>query len=441
MIIFINKKYNLYRTNVLGGSMSSNLFNRNILCIDLKSFFASVECINRGLDLFKTPLVVADQSRGQGAITLAVTPYLKKQGVKSRGRIFEIPKEIKYITVKPRMSLYIKKSTEVVETYLEFIDKNDLHIYSIDEAFLDVTSYLKMYQKTDYELAKMILKRIKDKTGLTATCGIGPNMLMAKIAMDNEAKKNNDGIAKWTYDDIEDKLWKIEPLSKMWGIGSKMERKLNNFGIKSVGDLANYDKNKLKKKFGVIGEELWKHANGIDYSDIRQKNIVIRDKSIGTSQILFKNYYGNNIGIIISETVDTLLIRLRKEKKLTQLVSLSIGYSKDIGGGFNHSLKLDSRTNNKKKIFDICMYMFDKYYEEDTPIRKVGISFGKLSDDNWIQLSIFDKIDDLNRINKIDEIVDDLKNKYGKNTILNASSLLNDSTIISRNNKIGGHNA
>ncbi len=161
---------------------------RHFLCIDLKSFFASCECIERGLNPFTTPLVVANKNQGNGAITLAVTPYLKSQGIKGRTRLYEIPKNIKYTIVNPRMKLYLEKSREVVGIYLDYVAKEDLHIYSIDECFLDVTDYLNLYKKTDYELALDILNKITKKTGLTATCGIGPNMLLAKVAMDIEAK-------------------------------------------------------------------------------------------------------------------------------------------------------------------------------------------------------------------------------------------------------------
>ncbi|MCX4255190.1 MAG: damage repair protein, partial [Bacilli bacterium] len=207
--------------------MDSVYLKRNFLCIDLKSFFASCECIERKLDPFKYPLVVANPNQGSGAITLAVTPYLKTLGLKSRGRLYEIPKNVKYFIAKPRMSLYIKKSTEVINVYLKYVAKSDIHIYSIDECFLDVTDYLKMYKKTDYELALEILEDVKKTTGLCATCGIGPNMLLAKISMDIEAKHNKNFIAKWDYDDIENKLWAISPLSAFWGIGPRMEKNLN----------------------------------------------------------------------------------------------------------------------------------------------------------------------------------------------------------------------
>ena len=326
---------------------------RNILCIDLKSFFASCECIELGLDPFKTPLVVANPNQGNGAITLAVTPYLKSKGIKSRGRLFEIPENIKYKIAKPRMNLYIAKSKEIVGIYLDFISEEDLHIYSIDECFLDITNYLKLYNKTDIELAKDILNTIYKKTGLTATCGIGPNMLLAKISMDIEAKHNDNNIAKWTYKDIENKLWSISPLSNMWGIGSRMEKNLNKMGIFTVEDLAKFNKNVLKDKFGVIGIELWNHANGIDLSIIKDYKKLAKSESYSHSQVLFKDYNEDNIKIIISEMVDVLTGRLRNNNKQTKCIGLGIGYSKDEIGGFYHTIKLDTPTDSS---YDILNY-------------------------------------------------------------------------------------
>ena len=211
--------------------MKNNLYiKRNIIAIDLKSFFASCECIERNLDPFTTPLVVCDPTRN-GAITLAVTPFMRNLGVPSRGRAYYLPKNIYIIKAPPRMSLYVKKSREVLSIYLEFVSKEDMHVYSIDEVFLDVTDYLHMYNMTDYELANKIMKRIKEKTGLTTTAGIGPNILLAKIAMDIEAKHVPNNIAKWTYEDIPNKLWSITPLSKMWSIGPRMEANLNKLGL------------------------------------------------------------------------------------------------------------------------------------------------------------------------------------------------------------------
>lgn len=413
--------------------------HRNFLCIDLKSFFASCECLERNLNPFTYPLVVANPNQGNGAITLAVTPYLKTLGVPSRGRLYEIPKNIKYTIAKPRMNLYLAKSREVVEIYLKYVAKEDLHIYSIDECFLDVTDYLKLYQKTDEELALTILKDIKESTGLYATCGIGPNMLLAKLSMDIEAKKNKLFIAKWTYEDIPNKLWKISPLSKVWGIGPRMEKNLNRLGIYNMYDLAHYDRYKLKQKFGVIGTELWNHANGIDLSRIKDMEKV-KDKSYSHSQVLFKDYHGENIKIIIREMAEVLSIRLQKNHKTCSSIGFGIGYSKSIGGGFYHQIKLNEPTDLEKVILANCLMILDKFYD-NLPIRKVTISCGYLKDKEGVQLNLFDNLQEIKEQEQINEAILEIKDKYGKNALLKASSLLNDSTIKERNKKIGGHSA
>lgn len=417
----------------------SKMPRRNIIVIDMKSFFATCECVERGLDPYTTPLVVAEPNRN-GAITLAVTPYMKSLGVKGRTRIYEIPSNIKYVTVPPRMSLYIEKSRQVVSVYQEFVSPEDIHIYSIDECFLDVTDYLKMYKKTDYELAKDIMNRIYEKTKLIGTAGIGPNMLIAKVAMDIEAKHNPDNIAKWTYEDIPTKFYSITPLSKFWGIGSRMERNLNAIGIKTIGDLAKYDSQKLKSKYGIIGEELWRHANGIDYARIKDFNHKSHDKSYGHSQVLFKDYNDENITIIIKEMIDVLTGRLRRHKKKTSVIGFGIGYSKTYGGGFYHSRRIPAPTDDAKYVYEICMSIFNHFYE-DYPIRKVSINFGSLSDNNSEQLNLFEDYYETKKKDELNEAVDNIQNKYGKNSILKASSLLKDSTARERNKKIGGHRA
>ncbi|MBE6156920.1 MAG: Y-family DNA polymerase [Firmicutes bacterium] len=418
--------------------MESLYPKRNILCIDLKSFFASCECIERGIDPFKCPLVVANPNQGNGAITLAVTPYLKKQGVKSRGRLFEIPPNIKYTIAKPRMNLYIEKSKQVIGIYLDFVAEEDLYIYSIDECFLDITNYLKLYRKSDMDIALEILDTIYKKLGLTATCGIGPNMLLAKVAMDIEAKHNSNNIAKWTYEDIETKLWAITPLSKMWGIGPRMEKNLNKLGIFSIGDLAKTNRLGLKDKFGVMGTELWNHANGIDLSIIKDYKKMAKSESYSHSQVLFKDYNENNIKIIISEMVDVLTSRLRKNNKQTRCIGLGISYSKDISGGFYHTVKIDNPTDSSYEILRYCLIIFDKFYE-NLPIRKVTVSCGTLEKKESVQLNLFDSSKELEEEKNINIAIDQIKTKYGKNSLLKATNLLEDSTAIERNKKTGGH--
>jgi DNA polymerase V len=228
---------------------------RTILAIDLKSFYASVECVDRGVDPFTTPLVVADLSRGKGTIILAVSPYLKTLGIPSRLRLYDLPEIKGMIYATPRMEHYIVRSLEVIKVYLKYVAEEDMHIYSVDEAFLDITHYLKAAGCTKKEYAKKIIDDVYKTTGLTVTAGIGPNLFMAKVAMDVEAKKRKDFMASWEMKDVPAKLWPLTPLSKMWGIGERMEKRLNALGMYTVGDIAVSDKWYLHNKFGQIGEE------------------------------------------------------------------------------------------------------------------------------------------------------------------------------------------
>ncbi len=436
-IVFLIQFVIIYMNKCFGGDIMKE---RHILCIDLKSFFASVECIDRGLDPFQVPLVVANPHQGNGAITLAVTPFLKKQGIKGRTRLYDIPKSISYQIVPPRMNLYVQKSKEVVEIYLDFVASEDLHVYSIDECFLDITDYLTMYGKCDEEIAEMILKTIEEKTGLTANCGIGPNMLLAKVAMDLDAKRYKNGIVKWTYEDVPKKLWNITPLSKMWGIGPRMEKNLNILGIYSIGDLAHYDIHRLKNKYGVMGEELWNHANGIDEACIQDFKKPPKEKSFSHSQVLFKDYNEVSGKLILREMIEVLCARLRKNHMEGSVVGMGVTYSKTIGGGFYHHMRLDTPTDCESVILRACELLFDRYYEE-LPIRKISISIGHLTEKVGVQLSIFEDYETKKKEDQFHKALDEVNLKYGKNSILKASSLMPDSTAKERNQKIGGHSS
>lgn len=414
---------------------------RHILCIDLKSFYASVECALLGLDPFKTPLVVADKSRGHGSIVLAVTPYLKSLGVPSRCRIHEIPADLPIIFQKPRMEMYLEYSTKIIEIYLRFISEDDLYVYSIDEAFLDITEYLTYYKKTDVEMAEMILKTILDETKLYATCGIGQNMLLAKLALDIESKKAPNFIAKWTYDDIPHKLWPVSPLSEMWGIGTQMEKRLHRLGLQTIGDIAHYNPISLKNIFGVLGEELYYHTHGIDMSLIQQKNTIRAvSKSYGSGQTLFHDYYPPDIYQIILEMIDDVSRRLRLHKKVCRTIHFGIAYSKEVGGGFGRQVTLDQPTANASVIYEACLRLFRTYYE-DEPIRRVHVSVGNLLDQHVTQFSLFDDVELLAKEYRLHQAMDDLKFKFGKNSVNRASSELESSTIKARNSMIGGHHA
>ena len=421
--------------------MDAYKLHKHILCIDLKSFYASVECALSGYDPFTTPLVVADKSRGGGSIVLAVTPYLKNLGVPSRCRIYELPTNIKIIFRKPRMEKYLEYSTKIIETYLDYVSEEDMYIYSIDEVFLDVTGYLKYYQKTDYEIGKMIIERIYKDTKIYSTCGIGPNMLMAKLALDIDSKHREDFIAKWDYDDLPEKLWPITPLSKMWGIGRNMEKNLNQLGIYKIGDLAHYDVKKLKKKFGVMGEELYYHSHGIDMSLMQEKmKFKPKSKSFGIGQTLFEDYYKPEIYQIIREMVDDVCRRLRIHKKQARTIHFGLGYSKDVGGGFARQLTLDQPSHIATQIYRACLVIMDKFYD-NSPIRVVRVSATNLVDANGYQVSLFEDIESVVKEHQLFSTLDKIHEKYGKNSATRASSELDSSTLKSRNKMIGGHNA
>lgn len=422
--------------------MEQYKLHRNIICIDLKSFYASVECALRGLNPFTTPLVVADKTRSNGSVVLAITPFLKKRGVKSRCRVFELPDDPRIIFAKPRMKKYLEYSTRIIEIYLKYVSFEDIHIYSVDEVFLDLTTYLKYYKKTSEEMAAVILQDILNETKIPATCGIGPNMLMSKLALDIESKNAPSFIAKWDYEDIPSKLWPVTPLSKMWGIGPRMEQNLNRLGLYKIGDIANYPLEKLQKYWGVMGEELYHHAHGIDMSLMNEK-LVYKPvgKSYGMGQTLFQDYDANSVTQIILEMTDEVTKRLRTGEKKAYTVNLGISYSRDTGGGgFNRQMTLPFPTCNEAEIFTACMTLFDEFYD-DSPIRKVTIRVTNLVKEFHVQMNLFKDMNKVLKDHKLHSSLDNIKFRYGKSAILRASSLTDDSTLRARNTMVGGHNA
>lgn len=422
--------------------MEEYKIHRNILCIDLKSFYASVECALRGLNPFTTPLVVADKSRSKGSVVLAITPFLKMRGVKSRCRVFELPEDDRIIYAKPRMQKYLEVSTKIIEIYLKYVSIEDIHIYSVDEVFLDLTTYLKYYNKTAYEMAEVILRDVLAQTKIPATCGIGPNMLISKLALDLESKSAPGFIAEWDYSDIETKLWPVTPLSKMWGIGINMERNLNRLGLFKIGDIANYPLEKLQRYWGVMGEELYHHCHGIDMSIINEK-LVYKPvgKSYGMGQTLFRDYYGDDVTQIILEMVDEVVKRLRNGEKKAYTINLGIAYSRDTGGGgFNRQTTLPFPTCNEAEVYNTCIELFDEFYD-GSPIRKVSIRVSNLVKEYYVQLNLFKDMNKVVKDHNLHSSLDNIQFRYGKSAVLRASSLTEASTVKARNTMVGGHNA
>ena len=409
---------------------------RTIAVIDLKAFYSYVECLDRGLDPWTTPLVVADKERGTNTIVLSVSPYLKKQGVPSRCRIKELPKKFKYVYAVPRMERYLEKSADVVSVLYHFVAEEDVHVYSIDEAFIDLTSYLSYYHKTPLQMVSTIINQIKEETGLQATAGIGDNFFLAKVALDIYAKTAKNGIAKLHSNEIKERLWPITPLHKVWSIGARTEAKLNKLNIFTVKDIATSNLDYLKSKFGVMGEQLWRHANGIDDADIHEK-YEPKERSLSLGQVLFRDYNKKEAVTIIREMVDTLSSRMRNEEKMCNMVSIFIGYSKQLGG-FARRATLLSATDDSKVLFDAIIEIYNRYVN-DSPIRNIGIYYGGLVPASHQQLDLFEDEGKQHKRHNLQKAVDKLHSKYGNNSVLRASALLEESTIRERNEFIGGH--
>ncbi|MDR3215701.1 MAG: hypothetical protein LBT75_05480 [Bacilli bacterium] len=410
-----------------------------IICIDLKSFYASVECVALNKDPFKFNLVVADTSRGKGSIILAVSPALKAQGVPGRLRLFELPKHLDIYIAKPRIAYYIYISNQILKMYLEYFSSNDILIYSVDEVFIDTTSYLKLYNKTVDELAQFLLNEIYLRFKLCATCGIGPNMLMAKYALDIEAKYRDDYIAHWHYEDLEEKLWSITDLTSIWGIGQGIARRLKKLKITSMKDLAHYDIYQLVNEFGIMGEELFLHANGIDISKIQDQQVLSERKGYNISHTLYKNTPKEQVRPILKELIINQSERLRHDHKMSQVLALHVRYSLNEGlSSFSKQTKLISPTIDLKEITKVFLKMFDEDVE-DASIRKIGLSFTKLSslENNQLDIFTYNKKSSI----KSDFAADIVNTKYGENTIFKASALVPDSLYFSRKKLIGGHNA
>jgi len=416
--------------------------NRLIFCVDLKSFYASVSCVELGLDPLKVMLAVVGDINREGSIVLAATPLLKQKfGISTQSRKFNLPVRKDVYVVNPSMSKYVQVSNQITELMLtKYVAPEDLFTYSIDELLMDFTFYSKLHKLEPLELARSIQKTIYDATGVSATIGIGSNMLLSKLALDNQSKKDPTGIAWWSYEDVQTKVWNIKPLNKFWGIASKTQLKLNRLGITSIGELARYPVEVLIKQFGqVIGTELHLHANGIDFTRVSEmKNYKPSDKSIGKSQVLLRDYQANEIEVLILEQLEEVCYRLRSQKKQCRTIHFGLGYSSGIGG-FNKSVTLEEPTELTKDWYKVCLKILKENYNNE-PVRTISIGFKNfVKKENYEQISFFtDPIKKQKDLN-LTETMDSIRRKYGRNSILRACSYLEHSTIRSNNKKIGGH--
>ena len=415
--------------------------NRIYFCIDMKSFFASVECAERGLNPFETNLVVADETRGNGTICLAISPAMKALGVRNRCRLYEIPKGIKYITAMPHMKKYIKYNGDIYDIYLDYIDSQDIHVYSIDEAFLDVTDYLRIYHKSPRQFAKQLINEIAERTHIPSTVGIGTNLYLAKIALDIDAKKRPDHIG-WLNEDLyQEKLWHHRPLTDFWQIGRGIELRLQKHGIYDMAGIANADEGMLYKEFGVNAELLIDHAWGREcctIADIKAHNS--KSKSISTSQILFSDYSLEKARTVLKEMVLDACHKMMRQKVVTNSLSIYVGYSKDVISPTGGTAKLLSTTNLSSEIMGDVVALFDRTTVPGIPIRRLGITCNNIVAEGCEGYSLFTNFEKIEKERKLEHTVLELKDKFGKNSMLRAIDLEDGATAIERNKLVGGHN-
>ena len=416
--------------------------NRIYFCIDMKSFFASVECAERGLNPFETNLVVADSSRGDGALCLAVSPKMKALGVKNRCRIFEIPKGIKYIVAKPRMKKYIEYAADIYELYLRYISKEDIHVYSIDESFIDATDYLSMYNLRPKEFAVKLINLIAEETHIPATAGIGTNLYLAKIALDITAKHVPDHIGILTEDKFKKELWNHQPLTDFWGIGQGIAKRLEQIGVLDMKGITQIPEDIMYKKFGINAEILIDHAYGKESCTMADiKAYKSKGKSISNSQILFEDYSFEKAYIVVQEMIDKCCETLFRQHLIAHNVSLLISYSKNIIPPTGATLHMLESTNLQSVIAQYVNAIFEQTTFRDVPIRQIAITMGNVCDECCEGYTLFTDFNQIEKEKNVTAAVIDIKDKYGNNAILKGRDYVDGATARYRNNTIGGHNA
>lgn len=459
---------------------------RTYAAIDLKSFFASVECILRGLDPLKAKLVVADESRTEKTICLAVTPALKAYGIPGRARLFEVNQKVRevqrrtgekieFTIAKPQMAKYVEYSTKVYNVYLKYVSAEDIHAYSIDECFLDLTRYLKLYKKTARELVKTIIQDVFTTTGITATGGIGTNLYLCKIAMDVMAKHveaDDDGVRIAELDEMSyrKQLWSHRPLTSFWQVGRGIAERLENCrlnaerGIYTMGDIARVSvKNPeaLYKLFGVNAEILIDHAWGYEPCTIADiKKAKPRNRSTGEGQVLQDPYPFDKARLVVREMVDTVSMTLIAHDLVTNAMVLTVGYDREnVDKGIYHGVTVTDfygrtipkpahgtanigyYTSSQKVMADAVMKLFDRIVDPKLTVRRLNLVAADIVDASHEQYDLFTDVKKQEREKKRLKAELLIKKRFGKNAIVKGMDLQEGATTIERNGQIGGHRA
>lgn len=466
---------------------------RKYIAIDLKSFYASVECVERGLDPLTANLVVADESRTDKTICLAVSPSLKARGIPGRARLFEVLQKVKrseFIAAVPRMQLYIDYSARIYQIYLDYVSQEDIHVYSIDEVFIDVTDYLATYRMSAHELAMTIIRDILAKTGITATAGIGTNLYLCKVAMDivaKHVKADKDGVRIAELDErtYRETLWDYQPLTAFWRVGRGIADKLNRYGLYTMGDVARQsveNEDLLYSLFGVNAELLIDHAWGWEpctISEIKAYRPVASSMSSG--QVLTCPYTAEKARVVVREMADGLAMELLDKRLLTDQVVLTVGYDKDsltdqnvrehysgaitkdyygrlVPKHAHGSRNLHGHTSSAMTIMEVVAALYDEIIDKTLLVRRLNVTANHIVTEEYQrrkgreprQLDLFEGIDtdadkereaSLEKERRVQETVLEIKKRFGKNSILRGLNFADGATMKERNRQIGGHRA
>lgn len=415
--------------------------NKIYLCIDLKSFYASVECVERGWDPLTARLVVADPERSEKTICLAVSPALKQMGVPNRCRVFQIPKEIPYKMAPPRMQLYIDYAAEIYGVYLKYIAKEDIQVYSIDEAFLDVTDYLHLYQMTAVELGRKIMQDILDTTKIPAACGVGTNLYLAKVALDIMAKHETDRIAYLDEARYREKLWKHKPLTDFWRVGRGTVERLSNMGFCTMEEIAHARESLLYKAFGIDAELLIDHAWGrepVTIADI--KAYRPKNTSFSSGQVLPRDYEYEEGVLVVKEMADLLCLDLVDQCLVTSHISLVIGYSNQkCFEPAKGSTTLRSATSSNRRLLSYVEQLYRRIVRPGAYIRRITLTYTGVMTEDYQQFDLFSDPEETEKDVKAQRAAISIKQRYGRNAILKGMNLEESATTIERNGQIGGH--
>ena len=415
---------------------------RIYFCIDMKTFYASVECAERGLNPFETNLVVADVTRGPNALCLAISPKMKAQGIKNRCRLNDIPKSIKYEIAPPRMQLYIEYAADIYSIYLDYMDPQDIHVYSIDESFIDATEYLGLYKMSAEEYAQMLMNEIARRKRIPATAGIGTNLYLAKIALDITAKKVKSHIGYLDERLYRETLWDHRPITDFWQVADGTAAQLAKYGIHDMRGVANAPTELLYKAFGVNAELLIDHAWGREPCTIADiKQYKSKSHSVSFSQILPRDYSFSEAATVITEMVQNGTHELMRRHVVTSKVSVYVGYSRSAVPSTHGSARLHVTTALQSVLQPAAQEVYEKTTNRDVPIRRLGLCFENVVDEGCEGYDLFTNMEEVEREKKRESAVLGIKTKYGKNAILKGVNHMPESTQRERNTFIGGHRA